>query len=435
MKKLSVYAHVCAAGICLLFSGEAAAQIAVESMHVENATLQIDGDLSDWTGKKAESNNVDFIVLGGREIISGVDGWQDDSDLSANVAFAHDDQALYFAAVVSDEVIVQTKNAFTSEDHLQLHFAFIKGRKNNLRPLKLGIFADPVDKKIEVRKLSGNKNKAGAVVREIKGAVGGSTHSYTVEVRIPWSSLPLGDAKRIGMRGAVFAIDNDSSEQEPEDTIISTAPFEALEDYTQLPMLGQSDVTRPLGKFWEDKALTARTGTHFYAAVDLVSGEGMEQVLVADKYLMAFGPEMKNEAGYSAVRLPIESVEQIVRLELFDATGDKKKDILVEFNVDRGVEQRRWISIYRINEEFELQKVFSAATKISSMMSKVENDLRFVKGPDSTVAVKVTPVRVTGIDKEMGDPIPELDGNPMVVPWDEPAIATYTYSDGQYNRR
>ena len=68
MKKLSVYAHVCAAGFCLLFSGEAAAQIAVESMHVANATLQIDGDLSDWSGKKAESNNVDFIVLGGGDI-------------------------------------------------------------------------------------------------------------------------------------------------------------------------------------------------------------------------------------------------------------------------------------------------------------------------------------------------------------------------------
>ena len=430
--KTSTIIHLSVMAICLLFANPAKAQIAVESERIDRVVPTIDGDLSDWTSFQDDANQIPFTLLGGPEIVEGGDAWENQGDYSASIAFAHDKHALYFAATVQDDTIVSTGKARSTEDHIELRIALLKGKKGEMRPFGLGIFADPETGKIEVRKLG---KKSSKVLSEIEAAIGGTANFFSYEVRIPWSSLPLSKSKHAGMRAAVFAVDCDDPEGKFTDTVIGTAPITARNNHKQLPLLGMSDVTRPLTAFWKEMKLSPRLTARYFAALDLTAGAEVEQAIVAGKYLMAYGSEIENKDNYAFIKLPVESPENVIRFEYFDATGDSKKDILLEFEVDDGTEAKRWISIYSLDENQQFQRIFSAATLIDSMIMRVENDLRFVKGPNRSLAVRLTAKKTKGLEKGLGDDAPQIDGTPMVVPWDKPSHVTYTFLDGQYIRK
>lgn len=419
----------------LLIAPQVHAQLAVESERIESVIPQIDGDLSEWTGWGDNESNVSFTLLGGPEIIDGSDSWESEDDYSASVAFVHDNRSLYFAATIRDDTIVHTKKGLASEDHIELRLALVKGLKGNMTSLGLGIFVDPVSQTVDVRKLDSKKSFATKAVPEVEAAMRGTANNYSFELRIPWSSLPLSEAKQAGMRVGIFAVDCDDPAGRVEDTVIGTAPLLARKNHQLLPLFGLSDVTRPLGDFWKEMKLSPRLTARYFAAFDLVAGAGWEQVIVADKYLMAFGAEIDTPGHYSYIELPVKSAEHVKGFEFFDATGDSKKDIILEFEVDNGTESRRWTSIYSLDENHKFQRVFSAATLINSMMMRVENDLRFVKGPGKSLSVRMTAKKTQGIEEALGESAPEFHGTPMVVSWDKPAHATYTFDQGRYVRK
>lgn len=424
-----------AMAIYLIFPDQAEAQLAIESKRIDKIVPSIDGDLSDWTGFKNQADRVPFTLLGGPEIVDGKNAWEHRGDYSANVAFAHNSHALYFAATVQDDTVVRTEDALTTEDHIELLFAVLKGKNGDLRPFGLGIFADPMSGKIEVRMLGNKKGSTNKILSNIDAAISGIPSLYSYEVRIPWSVLPLDKAKWAGMRAAVFAVDCDSPEGKTADTIIGTAPISARSDHTQLPLLGLSDVMRPLNAFLKRMKLSPREPSRYFAALDLASGSEIEQAIVAGKYLMAFGPEINNTDNYSFIELPVESADDVVGCEYLDVTGDSKKDIVLEFEVDKGTEVRRWISIYQLDESHNFQKIFSAATLLYSLKTRVENDLRFVKGPNRSLAVRLKAKKIKEQGEAQGDSVPEVDGTPMVVPWEKPSQVTYTFLNGQYVKK
>ncbi len=115
MKRAMGIALFCAVNICVFFATNVSAELMVESTIIESATPRIDGDLSDWTGEEEESNKVNFITLDGTEIVSTIADWESDEDFSASIAFVHNKQALYFAATITDELIVHNQKTYKSK--------------------------------------------------------------------------------------------------------------------------------------------------------------------------------------------------------------------------------------------------------------------------------------------------------------------------------
>lgn len=249
MKTNFLFGLGCALSALVFYTSPVAAQVSVVSQYSRSRAFSIDGQLKDWGG------NQKYVVLSGKQIVGGKgEAWQDDSDLRAEFAFAHNDDELFMVLRVNDQNYVRTNQLSTSEDHCEVWFGLVKDKDGTLSPFGIGIYPYPDKQKVSVRVLGQGSTRAGAVLRGAKAAIVGLPSFYTVELSIPWSSLPLSaESGRRGLRAGVYIIDSDTSGKPNIETILGSAPDKGRASANELPILTQSDLDKNKNKSGKDK--------------------------------------------------------------------------------------------------------------------------------------------------------------------------------------
>lgn len=144
---------------------------------MRNSHIKIDGDLRDWQGGLFNVISVPENISSGREY------WQDPSDTSAMTSFAWDDQYLYVAAHVFDDVL--ERNCEISKGYASDCFEFFLGTsvKNHRQ-----FFMAPATNNHQY-------NQAQAWCKELKSDAGIKIQSsktqngYDLEIAIPWANV------------------------------------------------------------------------------------------------------------------------------------------------------------------------------------------------------------------------------------------------------
>ncbi len=144
---------------------------------VRNSQIKIDGDFGEWQGGAYN------VISMPENISSGRDHWQDPADTSAMTRFAWDDQYLYVATHVYDDVL--ERNCEISKGYASDCFEFFLGTsaKNHRQ-----FFMAPATNTQQY-------NQAQAWCKELKSDAGIKIQSsknqdgYDLEIAIPWANI------------------------------------------------------------------------------------------------------------------------------------------------------------------------------------------------------------------------------------------------------
>jgi hypothetical protein len=187
----------------------------------------IDGNLDDWT---VPSYSANFVVYGS-------DQWSSSADLSATVQLGWDDQNLYIAAKITDDVFVQNasgENIFKGDSlELLLDTNFLADQfVSSLSPddFQLGITAG-----------SPSPGQAGEAYLWFPASISGkrsqvrigavqTASGYQVEGSVPWSLYEITPQPSLHLGFAFSVSDNDSPGQAVQQSMVSTVPRRRLSD-------------------------------------------------------------------------------------------------------------------------------------------------------------------------------------------------------------
>lgn len=220
MKTKTACALLSAIGILVFFSASAFAQTPVFIRHAGEQSLQIDGQLDEWTQFPGSTPGINLFVLGEESILLGKRTWTDASDLRAEFAFAHNFEDLFIAIRINDQNLTTTDQYLTTDDHVEIWFA---QPNNSAAAMGVAIYCEPEKNQISVRTLSPGNLQAIETLADASAAVTGMNSFYTLEARIPISSLPGGEDQIADLKAALYVVDNDSSKDDTGLTILGTA--------------------------------------------------------------------------------------------------------------------------------------------------------------------------------------------------------------------
>jgi hypothetical protein len=417
------------AGAALAFAGSAGAVVELASVYVGGKEPVLDGDIEEWGGggKPAE-----LSAVTGADWAGGDGEHEGDADLWGGIGLAHNDRALFVVFQVRDQAFVRSKKLSTDEDHVQIWLGVPRGE--GFEAVGLGLYADPrgPKEKVEVRKLSPGAAKAGGRIAGAKAGIRGTAEDYLVEVAIPWKALRIGEKQRRELLLAVFFVDTDDPAGPAPKTVIGTAPLESLEDAATLPPLLQSGEDASWEAFLATVKLEDDEPRRFVTTANFLGGAPRETVMVVDRYLMAHDGDIGPAGAFVFTPLPVSDSGQLVSFQSKDVTGDKRPELILEFNEDNGLVFRRWMEIHSISEDREFQKIFAAALEVRSGGVSITNSYRLVKD-GKAFAIEVSAGQATGAEPDaISADVPVEAGRPMVLPWDEPKRVKNRYREGFY---
>lgn len=189
----------------------------------------IDANLSDWNLTKIPVNQVVF----------GRNHWNGESDLSAQVMFAWDNQNFYIAGHVTDDKYVQNAkggNIYLGDSLEILFDTDLQGdyyqKKLSIDDYQIGISpGNPSPGKNPGAFLWYPKDKSGALT-DLKIAAKANGDGYDIEVAIPWDvfNITPQNGKHYGF---VFSVsDNDNASKDVQQSMVSTDNKRSLLDPT-----------------------------------------------------------------------------------------------------------------------------------------------------------------------------------------------------------
>jgi hypothetical protein len=170
-------------------------------------SIKIDGDLSDWD--KTRSARITLTNKNNRNTELGYGYAKDDSDLSGIFFLAQDDKNIYIAGIVRDDEIVttKTKDRIYEDDCVEICFDVDRnGFKLDGNPYdyQLAIAPSGPDGKPQAWSRGYMQKNPSDIEYASKLIKGG----YTIEVKIPFTSLPGFDPKKTKSVGFSISIND-----------------------------------------------------------------------------------------------------------------------------------------------------------------------------------------------------------------------------------
>ena len=177
---------------------------------LRTSNITIDGDLQEW--QKANST----IISTPDQVLSGRDAWKDPSDLSVAAEFAWDEQYLYLAITVNDDVL--ERNSPINQAYKSDCMEFFIGTPNNENRQ---IFLAPAMS-------TGTYNQAQAWCQQTKSNTQIKIQSrmtndgYIMEAAIPWQTVfaDFQPTKGIQLRMSYQVCDSDRPNEPAAKTIV-----------------------------------------------------------------------------------------------------------------------------------------------------------------------------------------------------------------------
>jgi len=193
------------------------------------APNKIDGSLGDWR------TTTEYPITA---VVYGANNYSGASDLSGKFRIGWDYRALYIAAIVTDDRLVQAEhgaNIFKGDDvEIQLDtnlYGDFYTHYLNADDYQIGLsIGNPPGTSPEAY-LWYPSNKARSLT-EVQIGVTTNGHGYILEAAIPWTVFGFKPHKGMVMGFALSVSDNDDPDHAVQQTMISNDPYRTLTDPT-----------------------------------------------------------------------------------------------------------------------------------------------------------------------------------------------------------
>jgi hypothetical protein len=397
MRRPALLRLSCAAALTLTFApGLASAEgTSLRANLVEAKSIKLDGVPKEW----AALSPLGFAVK----------GRAGKPDLEAHAGLAYDANNVYIAADVTDDVLR------AGGDHLQIVLGFPGGNVDEI-DLYPG---DP-------GKTPGSaKTKDGAAIAGARVVEAPRSGGWSLEASVPWTAFPQAKLVRVGLRGAIFVHDADSSATVK--SIVGTAPSPA---YASLPSINTEAEQSLFVGLIHEKNLR---GAPRYNLLADVAGDAMkERVLVFDRWLVVLGSSFRKGSEYYYGDLGVAG-DQIPSCELRDVTGDGQSEIILRKRFVSGSRTREMVQVMSFGAGEVPLPIFQHELSVSTDAGSVADDLSFTTDGGKT-AIKITPGKATGFNAGNYREPTETAYDPVLLPWGAVASRTFKFNGKEFSR-
>ncbi len=362
---------------------------------VEPRSIKLDGVPKEWSALSA----VGFAVKGRAA----------KADLEARAGIAYDTNNVYIAADVTDDVLR------AGGDHLQIVLGFPGGNVDevNLYP------GDP-------GKTPGSaRTKDGAAIPSARVVEAPRSGGWSLEASIPWAAFPQAKLVRVGLRGALFVHDADSSTTVK--SVVGTAPSAA---YASLPSVNTEPEQSLFDGLIREKNLR---GAPRYNLLADVAGDAMkERVLVFDRWLVVLGSSFRKGSEYYYGDLGVAG-DQIPSCEVRDLTGDGQSEIILRKRFVSGTRTREMVQVMSFGAGEVPLPIFQHELSVTTDAGSVADDLTFATDGGKT-AIKITPGKATGFNAGNYREPTETAYDPVLLPWGAVGSRTYRFNGKAFSK-
>jgi hypothetical protein len=320
------------------------------------------------------------------------------------VGLQYDDSKLYVAAEIKDASFA------VGRDHVSLVLA-VPTPSSVYETYDLSIFAGkPGESEGSVR-FGGHGVVPGAKVVEAPDAGG-----YTLEAAIPWGSLPAARTTRVGIHGVAGYVDGDSE--------IATGPLDPQHPASMAWIPSEPELSM-IEQFLAPRGLT-KTAPSFDAVADL-TGDGIrERIAVFDHFLTICGSAYLGGTGFFYRDLGGD----LVRLDVRDATGRGKGDVVVRRRAAVGGSTREYLEVLSAMSNTDEPRVtFTHEIEVRQSDKHIDNAVRLARGE---IDVTVEP-STTWDALSYQEPIAS-DAAPILFPWGGVRSETWRWDGTRFKK-
>lgn len=333
-----------------------------------------------------------------------VKGAPSKADLQAQAAISYDSSNIFIAADVTDDALRG------GGDRISIVIGFPGGAVHEVE-----LFPGEPGKSAAAAKTKDGKTIAGAKVIEAPRNGG-----WTLEASIPWSAFPPATTTRVGLRGAIFAHDADTSTT--IDASVGSAPSAS---YDSLPPIS-IESEQALGESLKAKRIK---NTPRYNLIADVAGDALkERVIVFDQVLVVLGPTFRKGAEFFWTDLGVDASQGMLpSCEARDLTGDGQAEIILRKRLGKPKSYREYLQVLQFGKSDTPTQIFQTEVAIVTEKGAVENEVQFV--PDgSKMAITIKPGAAKNFDAGNFAEARETSMDPALLPWETIASRTYKWN-------
>jgi hypothetical protein len=320
------------------------------------------------------------------------------------IGLQYDDAKLYVAAEIKDASFA------VGRDHVSLVLA-VPTPSSTYETYDLAIFAGkPGESEGSVR-FGGRGPVAGAKIVEAPDAGG-----YTLEAAIPWSSLPAARTTRVGIHGVARYVEGDAE--------IATGPFDVQHPASMAWIPSEPELSM-IEQFLAPKGLT-KTTPSFDAVADLTGDGVRERIAVFDHFLTICGSAYLGGTGFFYRDLGGD----LVRLDVRDATGRGKGDVVVRRRATVGSSTRETLEVLSAMSNTDEPRVtFAHEIEVRQSDKHIDNAVRLSRGE---IDVSVEP-STTWDALSYKEPIAS-DTASILFPWGAVRSETWRWDGSRFKK-
>lgn len=378
--------------LALLLANQPARAMDIPCTPVESGGIRIDGLLSDWEG--ADGIGVDQKS----QVFQGQNAWSGTADLSFELFCNYDEKNLYLAINVRDEYFIRTRHV-QGDDHVMIHLGG-----------KLLIIYPSNFHGVPGRMTWGKSGR----VKDVRMAEALQEKGYSVELGIPWGSIPVYHKGVSSFPGAVWVADSDSRAGLKVQTIIGTAPSAKQGQFS----LGSAQAD--LASFLNDKKYTL-AHVRMKQSADVVGDKRLEQVLLVGKTIAIIGEDLPGGA-YFYLDLPVAQAKDVQWLKLLDLNGDGKKELVSRYTEKNQYGRRDLIVVFRFNASNQFVRAFAHEVLKGQGQQSITNRVTFQpyrRGPKKGLDIIFDKPVAKGFTAANYQEEPATDCFPILLPWED----------------
>lgn len=365
--------------------------------------IKVNGVLTDWPASMTPL----------RSKVSGNPGAG--KDLEARVGLAADDDALYFAADLTDDRLTRTASYGQGEDHFTLVLAFPgEGAAGNFSVLEVDVFHGDPGNVAGAALIRGAKVGGASVVEAPKADKSG----FTVEAKIPWAALPPAARVRVGLRGAVRYTDSDGGLKGVLGTSAESQPG-------KMPRL-PTDAERAIEEsFAKEKGLTGAPQVEFIA--DVTGDDQRERVMLWDHFVLIAGPHFRDGKQFHFSDLGVDR-GQIPLFEVRDLAGTGKAQLIVRKRKGGGTGWREVLEVQAMSGD-ALAPIFAHDVGVSTDAGTIRSNVKL-----EPKQIEISLGDGSGLSAATFALAPEAGVEPLLLPWGTVKSRTFRHDGTRFTK-
>ncbi len=320
------------------------------------------------------------------------------------IGLQYDDAKLYVGAEIKASAFA------VGRDHVSLVLA-VPTPGGTYATYDLGIYpGKPGESEGSIR-YGGKGTVPGAKIVEAP-----ETGGYTLEAVIPWSALPEAQSTRVGIHGVARYVGGEDE--------LATGPVN-LQRPASMAWIPSEPELSMIEQFLAPRGLTKASPT-FDAVADLTGDGVRERIAVFEHYITICGSSYLGGTGFFFRDLGGE----LVRLDVRDATGRGKGDVVVRRRASVGDGQREYLEVLSaLSNADEPRVTFAHEIEVRQSDKHIDNSVRLSRG-----VIEVTVEPATNWDAlSYQEPIAS-DVEPILFPWGSVRSQTWRWDGSHFTK-